>query len=92
MREALEAVDGPTDTEPDFVPTADQSIPLATYPDWVPGETRIIQCRIGNDLYSGDRYESRDEARAATELKYGKVLEANYTPGRAFFRVRRTNA
>lgn len=79
-----------TDAAPDHVPTLDQDAPVATYQDWTDEDTRIVTCRIGNDIYPGERYETRDEARAATELKYGRILVANYVQGRAFFRVFKT--
>lgn len=85
----LLALDGPPEVAPNLTPTVDAAVPLATYPDWDPRATRVIACRIGNDIYPGPRYESRDAARAAIEAQYGRVLEANYVPGRAFFRVRR---
>lgn len=85
----LEVVDGLTETAHNFIPTLEQTTPVASYPDWDPADTRIVVCRIANDVYNGDRYESRDEAIAATTLKYGRILEANYTPGRAFFRVKK---
>lgn len=83
----LEAVDGLTQVAPRRVPSSDQDVPVADYQDWDPAATRIIQCRISNDLYPGERYESRDEAIRAVTAKFGRVLEANYTPGRAFLRV-----
>jgi len=36
-----------------------------------------VQCRIANDVYPGERYESRDAAIAATTAKHGRILEAN---------------
>lgn len=87
----MEVVDGPSELAVDRVPTADAVVPLATYPDWRPEETRIVRCRIANDVYPGDRYESRPEARDAVTAKHGPILEANYVPGQAFFRVRRIN-
>lgn len=85
----LEVVDGPTQAAVDRVPQADQDVPVATYADWLPDTTRVITCRIANDLYPGTRYESRREAlKAVTEL-YGRPVEENYVPGRAFFRVRK---
>lgn len=85
----LEVVDGLTEVQPSRVPTLEQDAPVADYPDWRPEDTRIVQCRIANDVYPGDRYETRDEAVKAVTAKYGRVLEANYTPGRAFLRVRK---
>lgn len=85
----LLVIDGPTHTASDFIPTADQDKPVASYPDWRPGDTRVITCRIANDVYPGKRYESRDEALRAVTKAHGPVLEANYVPGRAFLRVRK---
>lgn len=87
--EDLEVLDGLTEVKPDRIPTVDQEVPVASYADYDKSETRVVTCRIGNDVYSGERFESRDEARIATEAKHGRILEANYTPGRAFFRVRK---
>lgn len=89
---ALEVLDGPAHTASDFIPTVDQDEPVASYADYRKEDTRIVQCRISNDLYPGERYESRDEAYAATQLKHGRIYEANYTPGRAFFRVAKVRA
>ncbi len=86
---SLEVLDGPTDPALDLVPTADQDIPVATYSDWTPAGTRIVTCRIANDQYPGERFESRGEAYRAVEGQHGRILEANYVPGRAFFRVRK---
>lgn len=85
----MEVLDGPAELAPDLVPTVDQDVPVATYPDWRAEDTRVIQCAIGNNVFPGKRYESREEALRATRLVHGRVLEANYTPGRAFFRVMR---
>lgn len=85
----LEVVDGVTEVQPSRVPTVDQDVPVADYQAWRPEDTRIVQCRIANDFYPGDRYESRDEAVKAVMAKYGVIFVANYTPGRAFFRVPR---
>lgn len=88
----LLVADGPTHTANDFVPMMDQETPVASYTDWDPANTRVLTCRIANDLYPGERYESRDEAVAAVTRKYGRIYEANYTPGRAFFRIARKTA
>lgn len=71
----------------DLVPSADQTAPVATYKDWDPASTRIVTYAIGNSIYTGTYAETRDEARAHCELVHGRVLEANYVRGRAFFRV-----
>ena len=82
-------LDGPPDLAVDRVPTAGQSVPVATYRDWRPEDTRVIVCRVANDRYPGSRYETREAARAAVEAEHGEILEANYLWGRAYFRVRR---
>lgn len=81
--------DEPAEVAHDFIPTLDADKPVATYRDWDPANTKIIQCRIANDEYPGDRYETRDLAISETTKKHGKILEANFVPGRAFLRVRR---
>jgi hypothetical protein len=91
VEEALECIDGPPEfAPPDSVPHVAQEVPVASYRDWRKEDTRIVTCRIGNDLYPGQRYESREEAKVATEMVHGRILEANYLPGRAFFRVMKT--
>lgn len=83
-------LDGFTDAAQDHVPTMDQETPVASHPDWTRENTRVISCRIANDLYTKDeRFETRAEAYAAITKRHGKIVEANYVPGRAFFRVRR---
>jgi hypothetical protein len=67
----------------------DQEVPVATHRDWDPAKTRIVTCRIANDLYRDERFETRGEAVAAITRRHGRILEANYVPGRAFFRVKR---
>jgi hypothetical protein len=87
---ALEVLDGPSQSAVDYVPTLDQEVPVASHPDWRREDTRVISCRIANDIYTKDeRFESRAEAHAAITARHGRILEANYVPGRAFFRVRR---
>jgi hypothetical protein len=80
-------LDGPSDVAVDLVPTADQTDPVATYADWRKEDTRIVVCRIATDAYPGERFETRDEAVAAIRARHGRILEANYVPGRAFLRV-----
>lgn len=84
---ALEIFDGPSELAVDAVPSADQATPLATYSNWVAEDTRVITCTIGEAPYRGERFDSREAARAAIERRHGRILEANYVPGRAFFRV-----
>lgn len=84
---ALEVFDGPTELQADHVPTVDQETPFASYKDWRAEDTRVITVRIANDMYPGVRYESREEALTAVRRAHGRILEANYVPGRAFLRV-----
>lgn len=87
---ALELFDGPTELAVDCVPEADQPDPVATYKDWDAADTRVITCAIGEGSpYPGERFETRDEARHVIAVRHGRILEANYVPGRAFFRVLR---
>lgn len=85
----MEVLDGPAELAPDLVPTVDQETPVATYQDWRREDTFVVQCAIANSTFPGTRYETRDEALRAVAKKHGRILEANYTPGRAFFRVRK---
>lgn len=84
---ALELFDGPTELAVDHVPTADQTDPVATYTDWRTEDTRVVTCTIGEAPYRGERFDTREAARHAIEARHGRILEANYVPGRAFFRV-----
>lgn len=86
---ALEVFDGPTELAADHVPTVDQESPFASYRDWKTEDTRVVSCRIANDTYPGRRYDTREEALRDTQRAHGRILEANYVPGRAFFRVRK---
>lgn len=88
----MEVLDGPAELAPDLVPGIDQEVPVATYCDWRREETFVVTCAISNSTFPGTRYESRDEALRATMKKHGRILEANYTPGRAFFRVMKPRA
>ncbi len=86
----MELLDGPAEhAADDAIPTLDQAEPSASYKDWNPQDTRIITCRIANDVYPGERFSSRDAALKAITERHGRVIEANYVPGRAFFRVKR---
>jgi hypothetical protein len=71
----------------DRVPTAADAAPEATYVDWRKEDTEVVTYRVGNDVYPGIYAESRDGARAHCEATRGRILEANYVRGRAFFRV-----
>ena len=85
---ALELLDGPSQLVHDHIPTVDQEVPVASYADWRREDTRVIAVSIANSLYRKDeRFESREEAKAAIQLRHGKILEEQYVPGRAFFRV-----
>lgn len=74
----------------DVVPTVDSHEPgvNASYPDWDRNATVVKTYAIGNTYYKGIPAESREDAKAHCELHYGRVLEANYVQGRAFFRVK----
>lgn len=85
----LEMLDGPTELAVDHIPTVDQAEPVASYSDWNKADTRLIVCRISNDVYPGERFESREEAVRVIGARHGRILEANYVPGRAFFRVKK---
>lgn len=87
VQDELQVTDGVTEVQPDLVPSGDQDIPVATYADWDPAQTVVITCRIGNDVYPGRRFETRDQARTQILAERGRIFEANYVPGRAFFRV-----
>ncbi len=84
---ALEVIDGPAELAEDLVPTVDQDSPVATYCDWRKEDTRIVTYRVANDVYPGIRADSREAAVRACVETFGPILEANYVPGRAFFRV-----
>jgi hypothetical protein len=73
----------------DVVPTVDSHEPgvVVSYPDWSKDDTRIVVYAIGNAVYKGKFAESREEAMADALLVHGRVFEANYVQGRAFFRV-----
>ena len=75
------------DMQVDLIPEVTQDEPVATYKDWRDNETRIVTYAIGSDFYKGIYAETRQKAKAHCELTYGKIYEANYVPGRAFFRV-----
>ena len=83
----MEVIDGPAEFATDFVPTVDQAEPVATYRDWNMEDTRVVTYSIRNDVYKGRPADSREQALADCRLVFGRVLEANYMPGRAFFRV-----
>ena len=75
---------------PDLVPTCDQEAPVATYRDWRAEDTRVITVSLRRGSWTDpEPPRTREQARAEVEAKYGRILEANYLPGRAFFRVKR---
>lgn len=80
---------------PNLVPDIDQETPVATYPDWKHEDTKVVSYTIIHEPEPvkstiGDRWAaSRAEAKADAEARFGRVFEANYVPGRAFFRVKR---
>jgi hypothetical protein len=75
-------------TPPPSVPTIDDEEPVVMeYPDWCEEDTEVVTCRIANDNYKGRRFETYGEARRTVLAERGRILEQNYVPGRAFFRV-----
>ena len=86
--DTLVEVDGPTVITHREQPTVDSDVPRSSdYPDWKMEDTFVVTATIANDFYKGRRFESREDALAYYTGKYGKVLGAQYVPGRAFFRV-----
>lgn len=85
----LVEADGPAEVKESKIPRADHREPVTSeYPDYKLEETRVISVRIANDLYPNDpKFNSREEALEWAAEKYGRVLVAQYVPGRAFFRV-----
>ena len=93
--------DGPVTARPkrstiedaiDRVPTIDDhpdQAPPASYQDWRPEDTKIVTYTIDSSGYPGLPATTRESAKTMCELVHGAILEANYVPGRAFFRVRR---
>lgn len=73
----------------DNIPTLDKGPNQASYIDWDKKDTRVITCCIGEYNYPGERFETRQEAADAIRARYGRILEQNFVPGRAFFRVLR---
>lgn len=74
----------------DVVPTVDDEEPVASYRDWNPEDTKIIVYRYGTHgkLYKyGTEVKDKAAALSACKERHGRILVANYTPGRAFFRV-----
>lgn len=88
LDDELEPEDLEAEFQPDLVPTLDDLAPVATYPDWTRDKTRVISCRIASNLYLKDEwFPTRDIARNTIAARHGRILEAYYVPGRAFFRV-----
>jgi hypothetical protein len=83
--------DEPTEIAPNLVPSLDQAEPLATYQDWDPKDTKVVVYFIGGSPRGSNGLWAltRDNALRQAKLTYGRVFEANYVPGRAFFRVKR---
>lgn len=73
---------------PNRIPTVDDEEPKATYQTWSKENTEIKTYAVDNTVYPGIRAETRDAARKHCTENFGEILEANYVPGRAFFRVR----
>lgn len=72
------------------VPTLELESPAkvpVTYQDWRKEDTKVITYTIGNSFYKGIQVESREEAQRHCEMMHGRILEANYVQGRAFYRV-----
>ena len=69
------------------MPTLDQERPEATYKDWNSTNTVIKVYRIDTDVYPGTWAKTRESAAADCRAKHGRILEANFVPSRAFFRV-----
>ena len=85
----MEVVDGPTEVAADRVPSINDEVPVATYADWRVEDTKVVSCRISNDVFPGERFNSREEAVRVMTARYGRLYEVNYTPGRAYFRVKK---
>lgn len=86
---AGEPLEGITEVQQDLVPTLDQEHPVASYADWNIYNTHVITCTLGNSPHKGLRFANREDALKGVTQQYGKIYEANYVPGRAFFRVAR---
>lgn len=85
--EVVEIVDDADEPLVGVVPNIDQEVPVASYDDWVPADTEIITCRIGDAPYKGRPFDTYAEAKATIKQERGRILEYNTVPGRAFFRV-----
>ena len=84
--------DETVEVAPNLVPDIDQESPVATYPDWRHEDTKVVTYQIGliPPTKTSDHWAvGRPQAKADAETRYGRVYEANYVPGRAFFRVKR---
>ena len=89
MSKEVEDSESTVEVEADVIPTCDTEAPSATYRNYRPEDTRIIVYSVGRLGYPGRPVDTRDQALADCKRVFGKVLEANYVPGRAFLRVMR---
>lgn len=61
-----------------------------TYPDWFPGETRVVSGPYGpatKSRFPGRRFATRYQARAHWEAK-ARIVEEYRIPGRWIFRIK----
>lgn len=76
---------------PNFVPTMEQEVPVATYIDWKKEDTHVVTFQIGSagitQRNTVGHCATRSQADAECAKRFGRILEANYVPGRAFYRV-----
>jgi len=89
LQEPKPEENSPIEIALDAIPSVDDEIPRAVYKDWTPEQTKVITYSVGGLGYRGILVATRDEAVRHAVAMYGKVLEANYVPGRAFLRVMR---
>jgi len=75
----------------DLIPDVYQEKPIASYKDWSPETTKVITyCLDVEGRFPGIFAENRSAAEAHCKANYGRIVEANYVPGRAFLRVRKS--
>jgi hypothetical protein len=77
---------------PNFVPNMEQEVPVATYIDWKKEDTHVVTFQVGSAGQGTIRNTvghcaTRSQAETECTKRFGRILEANYVPGRAFFRV-----
>ena len=73
----------------DLIPSVDDENPVASYHDWTPEQTKVVTYSVGGMGFRGILVATREEAMRHATAMFGKVVEANYVPGRAFLRVMR---